>query len=105
MKKPLRGDQLTIRYEGALLRARCDEVADAPKRGAGAVSFTIVSQTGFVRGREAHLIQGASELPVQVERVSVVGHRRINIVMLGGVFDTALAPVGAAPLQTSVPAV
>lgn len=88
MKKPLRGDQLTIRYEGALLKARCDEITDSPARGPGAASFTIVSQTSFVRGREAHLLQGASEVQVRVERVTVVGHRHINIVLLGGNFDT-----------------
>lgn len=89
MKKPLRGDQLTIRYEGALLRARCDEISDAPARGPGAASLTIVSQTSFVRGHAAQLIQGASESPLLVERVSVVGHRRMNIILLGGVFDSA----------------
>ena len=89
MKKPHRGDQLTIRYDGVLLKARCDEVADTPARGSGAASFTIVSQTGFVRGKEAHLISGQQELPVHVERVMAVGHRHVNIVLLGGVFETA----------------
>ena len=96
MKKPLRGDQLTIRYEGALLRARCDEISDTPTRGPGAASFTIVSQTPFVRGREAQLVQGASEMPLNVERVSVVGHRHINIILLGGIFE---APAAVAPVE------
>ena len=95
MKKPHRGDQLTIRYQGALLNARCDEVADSPKGGPGAAAFSIVSQTGFVRGSEAHLIRGGDELALRVERVSVVGHRRINIISLGGIFETAGASVPA----------
>jgi hypothetical protein len=95
MKKPSRGDQLTIRYEGALLRARCDEIADAPKRGDGAASLTIVSQVGFVRGKAAQLISGEQELSLLVERVSTVGHRHINIVSLGGTFDLP-RPMGQA---------
>lgn len=88
MKQPLRGDQLTLRYDGALLNARCDEIAETPARGPGAASFTIVSQTTFIRGREAQLIKGGVELAVQVERVTLVGHRRMNIVLLRGTFDT-----------------
>jgi hypothetical protein len=98
MKKPLRGDQLTIRYEGAVLRARCDEIIDSPTHGPGAATFTIVSQSPFVRGHQAHLIHGADELSLQVERVSVVGHRHINIILLGGIFEM---PVAAIPPQTA----
>jgi hypothetical protein len=99
MKKPFRGDQLTIRYEGAVLKARCDEIADSPARGPGGASFTIVSQSPFVRGRGAQLIRGTDELAIQVERVSVVGHRRLNIVLFGGLFEIqvpALSPATSA---------
>jgi hypothetical protein len=93
MRKPLHGDQLTIRYEGALVRARCDDVTEAPNRGVGAAQFTIVSPARFERGHPAQLIQGANELPVEVLRVTAIGHHRvskINVVLFSGIFDSAI---------------
>jgi hypothetical protein len=88
MKKPIHGDELTIRYSGAMVRARCDEIVETPTRGAGAARFTIVSQTRFERGHEAHLLEGAKELSIQVERVTMMGHRKANIVSFFGIFDS-----------------
>jgi hypothetical protein len=101
MKKPLHGDYLNVRYEGATLRVRCDDITETPNRGVGAANFTIVSDTQFQRGHEAHLIAGAEELPVQVERVTIVGRRRMNIVLFRGVFLESAAVAGA----MSVPSV
>jgi hypothetical protein len=96
MKKPIYGDELNIRYLGAMVRARCDEVTEMPSRGAGSARFTIVSQTPFEKGKEAHLIEGRSEIPIQVERVTMMGHRKINIVSFHGIFEGAVSPVAAA---------
>jgi len=97
MKKPLHGEYLTIRYENATLRVRCDDITETPSRGAGAANFTIVSNTPFKRGEEAHLLAGASELPVQIERVTCVGNRKLNIVLFRGIFETG--PLTEAPLS------
>jgi hypothetical protein len=102
MKKPHHGDYLNVRYEGALLRLRCDDVTETPNRGLGTANLTFVSDTQFQRGHQAHLINGSEELPVQVERVSIVGRRRTNIVLLHGAFAMAeephqpLEPIGQA---------
>lgn len=93
MKKPVQGDQLTIRYDGAIVRARCDDVTETVNGGPGAASFTIVSPTRFERGKQAHLLQGPNEMPVQVVRVTTVGHHRvskINVILFSGVFDGTL---------------
>ena len=100
MKKPLHGDQLTIRYDGALVRARCDDVTEVPKRGAGAAQFSIASTSRFERGHAAQLIQGPNELPLEVVRVTAVGHsrgNRIHVVLFSGIFDssTISAPVAS----------
>ena len=96
MRKPHHGDQLTIRYDGAVLRARCDDITEHPNRGPGAANFTIVSPARFERGHEAHLLQGPDELAIQVLRVTPVGHHRatkMNVVLFGAAFDgnTAVA--------------
>src|SRR5690349_10102884 len=102
MKKPHHGDYLNVRYEGALLRLRCDDVTETPSRGPGTANLTFVSDTQFQRGHQAHLINGAEELPAQVERVSIVGRRRTNIVLLHCAFATTeearqpLAPISQA---------
>ena len=103
MRKPLHGDQLTIRYDGALVRARCDDVTENPKHGIGAADFTIVSQTHFQRGKEATLLEGASEVAIQILRVTPVGHHRntkVNVVLFSGLFDSSaearkLSPEGS----------
>ena len=100
MKKPLLGDYLNVRYEGSILRVRCDDVTETPTRGEGAANFTIVSDAQFQRGHDAHLLLGADELLVHVDRVSVVGNRRRNIVQLHGTFDTP-APKPAAVAQNA----
>jgi hypothetical protein len=87
MKKPLLGDYLNVRYAGAMHRVRCDDITETPSRGAGAANFTIISDVQFQRGQDAQLIVGSDELIVHVDRVSVVGNRRRNIVQLHGVFD------------------
>jgi len=84
MKKPHHGDYLNMRYDGALLRLRCDDITETPNRGVGTANLTIVSNTPFQRGHQAHLINGSEELSVQIERVTVVGRR--NIVLLHGSF-------------------
>ena len=104
MKKPHHGDQLTIRYHGTTLRATCDGVTEVPSQGAGAASFSIVSQTPFERGQEAQLIQGPDELPIQVQRVTSVGHHRVhkmNVVSFLAIFDGLSAAVSAAKPVTS----
>jgi len=90
MKKPHHGDLLTIRYQGAILRATCDGVTEVSARAPGAANFSIVSQTVFERGREAHLLQGQNELPIQVLRVTTVGHQRVNrtnVVLFSAIFE------------------
>lgn len=90
MRKPLHGDQLTIRYDGAIVRARCDDVSEPPNAGPGAANFTIVSQSRFERGREAFLLQGPTEQSIHIVRVTPVGHHRankINVVLFSGIFD------------------
>jgi hypothetical protein len=87
MKKPVLGDYLNVRYEGAIHRVRCDDITETPSRGSGAANVTFVCDAQFHRGHDAHLLVGADELLVHVDRVSVVGNRRRNIVQLHGVFD------------------
>ena len=101
MKKPLHGEYLNVRYEGAMLRVRCDDVTETPNRGPGSVNFTIISDTQFQRGHPDQLILGADELPIDIERVTVVGNRRRNIVLFRGIFEApqsqhAAIPVGQA---------
>jgi hypothetical protein len=87
MKKPLHGEYLNVRYEGAMLRLRCDDVTETPNRGPGCVSFTVISDSQFQRGHPAYLILGADEISIDIERVTVVGNRRRNIVLFRGVFE------------------
>jgi hypothetical protein len=94
MKKPIHGEELTIRYKGAVLKTLCGEVTDLPVRGAGAAKFNIVCKTAFQRGGDATLVEGGFELPIKVERVTVMGHNRLNIVSLSGEFESK--PVQAA---------
>lgn len=86
MTKPVHGDELTIRYNGGLTRARCTEVMEIPARGAGAARFTIISPTVFQRGTEAALVKGAAEVTVQVVQVIAISQRHMNIVAFNGVF-------------------
>lgn len=95
MKKPIHGDELTIRYQGATLKAQCSEVLEMPKRGPGAAKFTIVSKSLFHNGGEAFLMEGATEMAVRVERVTSMPHKRVNIVSFYGVFDSPAAAVAA----------
>jgi hypothetical protein len=87
MKKPLHGEYLNVRYDSAMLRVRCDDVTETPNRGLGSANFTVVSDVQFQRGHQAHLILGFDELAVDVERVTIVGSRRRNIVQFHGVFE------------------
>lgn len=90
MRKPHHGDQLTIRYDGAVLRARCDDITEMPSRGPGQANFSIVSPTQFERGHAAQLLQGPDELAIQVLRVTPVGHHRttkMNVVLFSAEFD------------------
>lgn len=96
MKKPLLGDYLNLRYAGSIHRVRCDDITETPSRGAGSANFTITSDLQFHRGDDAHLVLGPDEIPVQIDRVSVVGNRRRNIVQLHGTFD-GVTPANAAP--------
>jgi hypothetical protein len=89
MKMPMHGEELTIRYNGAVLKARCGEVTELSSRAPGTAKFNIVSKTIFQSGGDATLMQGPSELPVKVERVTMMGHKQVNIVSLSGVFDAA----------------
>jgi hypothetical protein len=92
MKKPICGDELTIRYQGATLKANCSEVMELPKRGPGAAKFTIVSKSVFHNGGDATLLDGAVEMPVKVERVTSMPQKRIHIVSFYGMFDGAEIP-------------
>jgi hypothetical protein len=89
MKKPTHGEELTIRYNGTLFKARCGDVTELSSRGPGAAKFNIVSKLVFQNGGDAVLVEGPSELPVKVERVTMMGHKHVNIVSLSGVFDGA----------------
>jgi hypothetical protein len=95
MKKPIHGDELTIVYKGAVVKASCAEVMELPKRGAGAAKFTILSRTLFHNGADASLMDAGREVPVRVERVTTMGHKNMNIVSFFGTFEaseTASAP-------------
>jgi hypothetical protein len=105
MRKPLHGDQLTIRYDGAIVRARCDDITENPIRGVGAANFTIVSGARFERGHEAMLLEGPNETAIQVVRVTAVGHHRankVNIVLFSAIFDSASKADSALSARASV---
>ena len=70
-----------------MLKARCSEVLETPGRGFGSANFTIVSGERFERGGEAALIKGRDELAIQIDRVTVMGHRKASIVLFHGMFD------------------
>jgi hypothetical protein len=91
MKKPIHGEELTIRYNGAILKARCGEVTDLFAREPGCAKFNIVSKIPFQRGSDAILMEGHTELTVKVERVTTMGHKPVNIVSLSGIFETSKA--------------
>jgi hypothetical protein len=86
MKKPIHGDEVTILYQGTTMKATCGEVTELPDRGAGAAKFTITSRTVFRNGAEASLLDGGSQMPLKVEGVLSLSHRKINIVCLFGHF-------------------
>ena len=89
MKKPINGDELTIRYHGATLKATCREVTEVPKRGPDAAKFSIISKTVFANGQEAFLLDGAAELSVRVERVTTMPDKRADLISFYGVFAPA----------------
>lgn len=91
MKKPIHGDELTIRYDGQMVRAKCNDVTELPARAPGLARFTIVSKTRFQRGAGAALMDPDGELEVNVERVTAMPHKGINIVSFVGLFDTSAA--------------
>jgi hypothetical protein len=101
MKKPVYGDELTIRYQGAMLKATCNEVTEMPRRGPGAAKITIVSKTIFHNGGEAFLLSAGEEASMRVERVTTMPHKRINIVSFFGLFD---APVIVSEVAAITPA-
>jgi hypothetical protein len=86
MKKPIHGEELTIRYNGAIVKARCGEVTDLIEPGCA--KFNIVSKIPFQRGSDATLMEGPTEMTVKVERVTTMGHKPINIVSLSGIFES-----------------
>lgn len=89
MKKPLQGDEITIKYQGATTTEKCGEVVDIPKRAAGAARFTVLSKSVFHNGGEAALVAGAKEVPLRVERVTTMPDKRANLVSFYGVFAVA----------------
>jgi len=89
MKKPIHGDEITIRYNGETVKATCCEVMEIPKRGPGAAKFTILSKSLFHNGGEAFLTHGPVETPLRVERVTTMPHRRSSLVSFYGVFELA----------------
>lgn len=81
------------------MSARCGEVTELPKNGPGAAKFTILSKVVFHNGGQAVLMNGNSEMPLRVERVTSIPQKRINIVSFYGVFDH---PPLAAPIAPAV---
>ena len=74
-----------------------------PARGANMARFTIISKTPFQKGSDATLMQSGGELQINVERVTLMPHKGINIVSFLGLFDgmnparpTTLEPAGTA---------
>lgn len=106
MKKPIHGDELTLRYQGALVKATCNEVTELPDRGAGAAKFTIISRTLFLKDGEAFLLGRGNEMSVKVERVTNLPQKHIYIVSLFGLFGADMPAArpfagATAPLASS----
>lgn len=101
MKKPIHGDELTIRYQGATVMARCGEITEMPGSEAGAAKFTFISKVPFHHGGQAVLVKGGSELAVRVERVTSIPQRHVNIVSLYGIFDD-VATLPPSPMAAKV---
>lgn len=87
MKRPIQGDEITIKYQGATFTEKCGEVMEIPKRAPGATRFTILTKGTFHNGGEAALVDGSDELPLRVERVTSMPEKRANLVSLYGVFE------------------
>jgi hypothetical protein len=87
MKKPIHGDEITLRYQGATVKATCSEVTEIPSRGPGAAKLTITSKTLFHNGSEAFLLERDNEMPLKVERVTNLPHKRIYIISFIGIFS------------------
>ena len=97
MKKPIHGDELTIRYQGATVTARCNDVTELPKNGPGAAKLTIHSKVLFHNGGQATLTDGATEMPLRVERVTSLPHERTNLISFYGLFDAPAEVATASP--------
>jgi hypothetical protein len=93
MKRPIQGDEITIRYQGATLKEKCGEVTGIEKRTPGAARFIIMSKAMFHNGAEASLLEGAAEVALRVERVTTMPDNRVNLVSLYGVFEVEEAAV------------
>jgi hypothetical protein len=87
MKRPIQGDEITIRYQGATFKEKCGEVMEIPKRAPGATRFTVLSKGIFHNGGEAALVEGANEMAVRVERVTSMPEKRVNLISFYGVFE------------------
>jgi hypothetical protein len=92
MKKPIHGDEISIRYLGNTVKAVCNDVTELSAGGVGLARFTIISRTPFRRGTEAHLLTGPNELHLNVDRVTTMPHKGLNIVSFTGIFDTPSTP-------------
>jgi hypothetical protein len=106
MKKPIHGDELTLRYQGMTLKAICNEVMELPDRGAGAAKFTITSRTMFRRDEEAFLLMRGDEMALKVERVTNLPHKQLYIISLFGLFggqSVASAPAPAPQVAQAAP--
>jgi hypothetical protein len=87
MKRPIAGDEITIRYQGATFTEKCGEVIEIPKRAPGATRFTVFSKGVFHNGAEASLVEGGNETAVRVERVTSMPEKRVNLISFYGVFE------------------
>ncbi|MDB6111326.1 MAG: hypothetical protein JWR69_3076 [Pedosphaera sp.] len=86
MKKPTKGDELTIKYNGSTLKAICFEVTDVPKRGPDAAKFAIISKERFKNGGQAFFVNGSEEVGITVESVTSMPDKRADRVSFYGLF-------------------
>jgi hypothetical protein len=86
MKKPVKGEPITIKYNGATINSTCSEIMDVPHKGPTAARFVILSKERFGNGRQAYFMQAGAEAGMIVESVITDESERKNRVTFFGLF-------------------
>jgi hypothetical protein len=86
MKKPIKGEAVTIRYNDATIQSTCSEVVDVPHKGPTAARFVILSKEKFGNGRQAYFMQEGAEAGMIIESVITDERERKNRVTFYGLF-------------------